>query len=664
MDDWLRILGVWALVLMPFIACMDAGGGEEGCDLPECIGDCSCHGVVCPPDDNECTREYCSDGSCRSTPVANGTDCTDDGVSGICTDGICGEDLCAGVVCDDGDVCTVGTCDYADGMCDFTPVVCDDGNECTQDACEPLQGCIFTTVEDGTRCAAGGVWMCIAGECVHPCDPAAEEVYSCPIPGFEDQLCCPENYSCTDAYNCDRAYCDPTLEEVYSCPIGGLDELVCCPDSLYCQDVCCHSDNDCNDGNECTEYVCAEGLCEYTPLADGTPCGGDAGTCQSGSCVGTFSCTEQGIRDAIAVGGGPHTFDCGAPTTVVTQATIEIDNDVILNGEGNLMIDGNDDHTVLSVELLTRAELHGLTITGGASGNLGAGIRSYGRLTLTNSRVSGNRTEFGTGGGIWNWSSGTLTVTNSTVSGNTAGGSGDGGGLANEGGVVTLTNTTVSGNSAQTGGGIHNGFGTLTLTNSTVSGNAALIYGGGIENYGTLTLTNSTVSGNTTEYDGGGVSNRGGVVTVTNSTLSENNAASGGAMKNWEHWSSVSSVVTIRGSVVDGGCETEVGATTISNGHNIESPGDTCGFDEQGDQASITAEQLNLGPLANNGGPTMTHEPGDGEFGEGSVAIDRIAPEACLDAEGAPLTTDQRGLPRPAGTTDPKRCDVGAVEVQ
>jgi len=59
-----------------------------------------------------------------------------------------------------------------------------------------------------------------------------------------------------------------------------------------------------------------------------------------------FPCTEEGIRDAIAVGGGPHPFDCDGPTTVVTEAEIVIDSDVILDGEGNLTVDGNDDHRV------------------------------------------------------------------------------------------------------------------------------------------------------------------------------------------------------------------------------------------------------------------------------------------------------------------------------
>jgi hypothetical protein len=44
------------------------------------------------------------------------------------------------------------------------------------------------------------------------------------------------------------------------------------------------------------------------------------------------------------------------------------------------------------------------------------------------------------------------------------------------------------------------------------------------------------------------------------------------------------------------------------------------------------------------------------------VAIDWIPEAYCVDADGAPLTTDQRREPRPeAGGT---MCDLGAFEVQ
>ena len=61
------------------------------------------------------------------------------------------------------------------------------------------------------------------------------------------------------------------------------------------------------------------------------------------------------------------------------------------------------------------------------------------------------------------------------------------------------------------------------------------------------------------------------------------------------------------------------GGESSSNGYNIESPGDTCGFDQATDQVNVTTEDLSLGPLADNGGPTETHA-----LLPGSVAIDWI----------------------------------------
>jgi len=362
----------------------------------------------------------------------------------------------------------------------------------------------------------------------------------------------------------------------------------------------CEGDGDCNDHNPCTQDWCSpeDGSCGYTDLADGKECA--EGLCAAGQCepiASLFPCTEQGIRDAIAAGGGPHGFLCDAP--VVTEKTIVINNNVILDGLGTLTVDGNDSHRVFSVLSGPTVVLRGLVVTNGTS----VGDASN-------------------GGGISN--SGTLTLTNSTVSGNET--TGNGGGIYNDDGTLTLTNSTVSGNEAGYGGaGIYNR-GTLTLTNSTVSGNTGVYgAGGGISNVdGTLTLTNSTVSGNATAYGGSGISNDGGTLTLTN-------------------------------TVIDGYCKGDI----TSNGYNIESRFDSCGFDPGGtDQVNISAELLNLGELAANGGPTKTHKPGDGDFGDGSVAIDKIPAGDCE------VDKDQRGLPRPAGTTDPKRCDVGAVEVQ
>ncbi|MGB5697240.1 MAG: choice-of-anchor Q domain-containing protein, partial [Polyangiales bacterium] len=365
-----------------------------------------------------------------------------------------------------------------------------------------------------------------------------------------------------------------------------------------------------------------------------------AALCKGAECqpiASRFPCTEQGIRDAIAAGGGPYGFDCDGPTTVVTEAELVIDNDVILDGEGILTLDGGEDHGLLRVAGGVSAELHGFTVSSGrvfgdpkgVGSSSGAGIHNDGELLLRSSTVSANETgAYANGGGIANF--GTMTIAKSTVSENTA--FRRGAGIYNRG-EMTLCDSTVTGNVAQNGGGptigegggILNDRGALTLVNSTVSGNAAVDLVG--EGGGTI----------------GGIGNFGGTVTLANSTVSGNRAIDAtGAL-----YSSGGSVRAI-GSLIDGDCSIDSTAE-VSDGHNIESPGDTCGFDEDGDQVNVSAEELKLGPLQDNGGPTMTHA-----LLPGSVAIDVIPAGDCEVDE------DQRGEPRPGGTM----CDVGAFEVE
>ena len=479
--------------------------------------------------------------------------------------------------------------------------------------------------------------------------------------------------------------------------------------SGICENMAVEEGIACDESNECAVGQCASGTCESTPVTNGTACGDDAGTCQDGSCE--VACTEQGIRDAIAAGGGPYTFDCADGMTVVTQAEIEIDNDVILDGEGNLTVDGNEDHHVLSVDDGVTAELRGFTVTNGVDDpNISGagGIRTSGTLTLINSTISGNTG--GWAGGIGN--AGSLTLNNSTVSDNTGVGilnfgtlalnnstvsGNDGTGIAGAG-DTTLINSTVSGNSDTSGaGGIHAcdpppsfSCGPVTLVNSTVSGNSAGDAGGGIYGGDPLTLRNSTVSGNTAKNGGGiifgidamlinstvsgntATEDGGGILateslTLMNSTVSGNTAGGKGAaifgqdapltLVNSTVVGDVHStdLVALKasGTVIQGACSEDGsgGAPQTSLGYNIESPGYTCGFNETGDLFNITEGQLDLGELANNGGPTMTHA-----LGADSVAIDHIPAVDCG------VTTDQRGEPRPETGGD--ACDVGSFERQ
>jgi hypothetical protein len=190
-----------------------------------------------------------------------------------------------------------------------------------------------------------------------------------------------------------------------------------------------------------------------------------------------------------------------------------------------------------------------------------------------------------------------------------------------------------------------------------VSGNSGF-FAGAIWNDGTATLRNSTVSGNSCYLAGAIRNSRNGTapygaLTLINSTLTRNTTHQGADLQ------TDGGTLTIRSSLIAGDCSADPSGSpdVASVGHNIESPGDTCGFDQSTDQVNVTAEQLALGPLQDNGGPTETHA-----LGAGSMAIDAIPEGDCVDADGQPLTTDQRGEPRPE--TGGTMCDVGAFEVQ
>jgi hypothetical protein len=83
-------------------------------------------------------------------------------------------------------------------------------------------------------------------------------------------------------------------------------------------------------------------------------------------------------------------------------------------------------------------------------------------------------------------------------------------------------------------------------------------------------------------------------------------------------------------------------------GYNLDS-GTSCGFTTLNNSRSSANPRL--GPLADNGGPTMTIK-----LLRRSPALNAI-PKA-TNGCGTEITTDQRGVSRPQG----KRCDIGAFE--
>lgn len=211
------------------------------------------------------------------------------------------------------------------------------------------------------------------------------------------------------------------------------------------------------------------------------------------------------------------------------------------SNQNKVTIDAQDNSRVLNFTASSGdLTLEGLTITGGRTAeyeadfdeeNAGGGIRflSTGTLTVSSSRISGNRTAGrGNGGGVFTLS-GTLSLISSTVSGNSTFGfygSAIGGGIYTRSGTLSLTSSTVSSNYGGKGGGIFTHDGALSLTSSTVSDNNSGGEGGGIfTRSGELTLLNSTVSGNGNFGDGtpgGGIYTDSGNVSLINSMISGN----------------------------------------------------------------------------------------------------------------------------------------------
>ena len=275
-------------------------------------------------------------------------------------------------------------------------------------------------------------------------------------------------------------------------------------------------------------------------------------------------------------------------------------------------------------------------------------VSDIGNLTIDNLTVRNGRCEEACptdeyGGGLLN--NGMLAITNSTLSANT---SGNGGAVTNYG-TLTVTNSTFSDNSATGayGGGIYTR-GPLTVTNSTFSANSANHYGGGIYNSSgsTTTVTNSTFFANSTSNFGGGIYTW-GPLTVTNSTFSANSGRYGGGIQSFNTTTTLYNTI-VANSLSGPDCSVGLSSSggIIADSHNLDTDG-TCDNATQS-----TSAQINLQPLANNGGPTQTMA-----LGSGSVALNTGNAAVCANA---PVSgKDQRGVSRLQGAG----CDVGAYEL-
>jgi CSLREA domain-containing protein len=301
--------------------------------------------------------------------------------------------------------------------------------------------------------------------------------------------------------------------------------------------------------------------------------------------------------------------------------------------------------------------IEGTIITGNSAVDGGGMMVADARLTVTGSTVSDNSTSSsfgGIGGGIWS-SYSHLTLVRSVITGNSAG---YGGGIFSSTELptpITLIETTISNNAACfNGGGIISSGMNITAIGCTISGNTADGNGGGIAHVrdyigraGVISLVNSTVSGNRSKQHGGGIyvdGHESATHSITHSTIAFNVSDSDDS-----------------GSGSGGGLFVKSGNVlldhTIAAG-NHDNTGmalDVAGVIHAG-FSLIGFGSAFLGPLANNGGPTMTHA-----LRSGSPAVNAGDPAAMAGVGGVPQH-DQRGAPfaRVYGG----RIDIGAFELQ
>jgi hypothetical protein len=307
-----------------------------------------------------------------------------------------------------------------------------------------------------------------------------------------------------------------------------------------------------------------------------------------------------------------------------------------------------------------------------------------GRFFWTSRRIRSCETASGDGGGLWmDGFSMDVTIRNSQITGNTSGDDGGGIYVEDTGGPLLIEDSVISGNTATSrGGGIYfyDPDDSLIINRATISGNNAGVAGGGIYLYDTdgdpVRISDSTLSGNTAGTGGGAYFyGPDDPVEIIGSTVSGNAAqvGQGGGLNFYNNYSVNLRHVTIvdnSASGVGGGVyayesiaiehsvvanNTSSDSADLATGDNsidlrfslVENTGTASINDNGGNQFSV--DPL-LGPLANNGGSTLTHLPL-----AGSPAIDSGDPTFV-----GPPTTDQTGNPRIVGGA----VDLGALEVQ
>lgn len=303
------------------------------------------------------------------------------------------------------------------------------------------------------------------------------------------------------------------------------------------------------------------------------------------------------------------------------------------------------------------ATLTGVTITGG-NGQIGGAMNNSnsGAATLTNVTIRANHSG-AFAGGIYN--SGTMTVTNSTFANNNADTSG---GALQQGstGSLTVVGSTIRDNFAGSAGGGIEANGPILIDRSVITGNTSDFFAGGLEILSTVSISNSTIEGNRANFGGGmDVLSAAGALTLINTTVVRNSAtdATAVAPRGGGIYQGAPAVVHLQDSII--ALNTDASSmpgpdcfgSVTSLGHSLLGSNQNCTYAAgPGDIVNVDPQ---LGPLADNGGPTKSVAP--------------LATSPAIDAGSSALGTDQRGSPRPVDIlsvpNSANGSDIGSVEM-
>ncbi|WP_395373433.1 choice-of-anchor Q domain-containing protein [Marinicella sp. W31] len=314
------------------------------------------------------------------------------------------------------------------------------------------------------------------------------------------------------------------------------------------------------------------------------------------------------------------------PQTITLQngeINISASMNIIGPGAHLLTIDGDKQSRIFNINNNSSSDalvdITGITFINGSTTGPGGCINSHEILMLRNSVVE-NCSAGANGGGVHAFSV-----------------------AATETGILIENSSFFNNTSGNNGGGLfHQNARDNLVINSTFSGNVASRNGGGIavQQVINFDLINSTVSGNQAP-SGAGVFSSEPNVEITSSTI-VNNIGTGVFLDRDNIQNSIIALNT------DTDCVFE--ETGFNNQNNFSSDG-SC---EVIDLLRGVINDPMLGPLADNGGLTLTHLPLSG-----SPVIDSGDDTICPEF-------DQRGETRPQdGDSDgTASCDIGAVELR